>query len=270
MPRYTRCLVHRNGPALWPERRSLTETLRLRDTTPPHIWLSKYQGVPTSPHGTVFKRSWWNNKNRFDPSDGNLVRKAIRRWITWDTAGSTAATAAYSCGIVLEMQPDYRVFVRQVVRHQWGFTDLVPAVERLAEYWRGIDGGKTLAAIIIEEKSTGGPALSTLRANAPAWMSGMLWGFDPQESKELRAHRVSTWCQRDCVWLPHPHDAVPWLFDFEDELYDFPESAYADQIDAFSQGLWMLHPHIERGYWARKEYAERAKEQRRMLEMARG
>lgn len=258
MARYSRVVLHENGPALWPERKPLDEVLDLRDTTPANIWIATYQGVPTSPAGTVFLREWWHGQNRYDITDRKLQRRAIRRWISWDTAGTTGEAAAYSCGIVFELWPDYRVAVRDVLRARLTFPELPPAIERLASKWFDpAPEANSLAAVIIEDRATGGPAVQTLQANAADWLTGMLWAFQPDEDKVLRAHRAAVWCRQACVLLPEPSDHCRWLPDFENELFDFPESAFKDQVDAFSQGIWALRHQVHQGFVARRAAAER-------------
>jgi hypothetical protein len=52
------------------------------------------------------------------------------------------------------------------------------------------------------------------------------------------------------VMLPHPGPDAPWLLDFEDELYSFPQSAFADQADAFSQLVLFCEHYLAAGWRA--------------------
>ena len=52
------------------------------------------------------------------------------------------------------------------------------------------------------------------------------------------------------VLLPHPGPTAPWLLDFEDELMSFPQSTYADQVDAFSQLILFAENYLAAGYAA--------------------
>jgi predicted phage terminase large subunit-like protein len=108
-----------------------------------------------------------------------------------------------------------------------------------------------LRGVIIEDKSSGKSARYTLQAAAPSWLRGMIYPFKPQGSKEARASAASVWCRNGMVLLPHPGEAVPWLLTFEDELFSFPQSAYADQVDAFGQGITFLENYLAEGYRAR-------------------
>ena len=51
------------------------------------------------------------------------------------------------------------------------------------------------------------------------------------------------------VVLPPYTASYPWLLDFEDELLSFPNSEYADQIDAFNQLILYAEPYLELGIY---------------------
>jgi predicted phage terminase large subunit-like protein len=278
MPRYTRVLLHSDGPSFWPFQRSNEAVLELKARTPANIWAATYQGVPTSPGGSVFYRSWWEGKNRYDPGDDSITRRAIRRWLSVDSAGTDGSESAFTCILVMDMLPDYRVLVREVYRERILFPSLVPTITRIAKKWYLYDRGKTLAAVMIENESTGTPAMQVMQATSEPWLAEMLWSVVPEEDKEYRARHITPWCMSDCVLLPEPSEALTvtlsdgtqqnWLPDFEEELFDFPESAFSDQIDAFSQIMWGLRNYIQEGMIARRSAAARQAE--RLLAEAAG
>jgi hypothetical protein len=49
------------------------------------------------------------------------------------------------------------------------------------------------------------------------------------------------------VILPPYSEQNSWLLDFEEELLSFPDSEYADQVDAFNQLILFSEPFLERG-----------------------
>ena len=51
--------------------------------------------------------------------------------------------------------------------------------------------------------------------------------------------------------LPHPSEACPWLQDFENGLFEFPETPYSDQVDAFGQLIDWLEHVLAEGWHAR-------------------
>lgn len=257
MPFHRRVRLHARGPAYWPEQKPLAEVENLRDHTPPHIWRATYQGIPSAPGGAIFKRSWWEDKNRYFPDDPTLWNKNLRRWISCDTAGSLAPNAAYSALVVAELTREYRLVIREVVRKRWEFPELLSQVTSLATRW---SFDNKLSAVIIEAKSSGLPLIQTIQTQGEPWLAKMIWRYDPTQDKPSRAKYAATWCDdnRGCVLLPYPSEATPWLLDYEDELFNYSgaDGDFADQVDATSQLILRVEHYLQRGYQARRRWAE--------------
>lgn len=200
------------------------------------------------PTARAFQREWWRGQNRYDATDLRYVNQAVARWLSWDTAIKDKDTSAYSALSVVEMLPDYRVTKREAWRDRLIFPDLVGAVERFS---RRYNRDEKLRGIVIEDKASGTSVYQTLMASSPAWLSDLLIPFQPQGDKLQRAQQAAVWCKLGCVLLPHPHDSVPWLYEFERELFAFPDSEYMDQVDAFSQIIIYLEHLLAEGYHAR-------------------
>lgn len=239
--------IHRNGPALWPEHKPLTEILKLRDTTPELVWASTYQGNPTPAGGYTFRREFWSGQNRYHP--GELAGRVIARYQSWDTAEETKESSAWSVGITGEILDDYRLAIVDVYRERMTFDVLPATIESVARRW-DFDG--RLRHIAVEDKSSGKQANQTLRATSPDWLRRMISPFQPVGSKEHRAAQAAVWCRNGMVLLPHPGPDAPWLMDFEDELFVFPQGTYADQADAFSQLVLFMENFLSEGYAARQ------------------
>lgn len=243
-----RVLLHEDGPALWPEHKPLEEILALQKTTPSTIWEGTYQGRPTAPGGTIFRRSWWDGKNRLDVDDPQWANKCLARWCSWDTAMKDDSTAAYTSCTVGELLPNYQLFIRQVWRDRLEFPALADAVRSIASRWN-YDG--KLRNVLIEDKASGISAFQTLSLQAEDWLKGILVAFQPHGDKETRANQAAVWCRNDMVILPRP--GPTWLLDFEDELFGFPQSTYKDQVDSFTQLILWLENLLAEGMRARGE-----------------
>lgn len=246
MRHYTTTL-HRNGPALWPENKGVIEIEKLRATTPELIFEAVYQGNPTPTGGYTFRREWWSGQNRYMP--GAALGKTIGRFQSWDTAEETKDTNAYTVCVTGDILDDYRLVIRDVYRDRLTFDVLPQTIESMARRWRGND---YLRGIVIEDKSSGKSANQTLKATSPLWLREMLSPYQPAGSKEARAGAASVWCRNGMVLLPHPHPDAPWLMDFEDELYSFPQSAFKDQTDAFSQLILYTENYLAAGFAAKE------------------
>lgn len=212
------------------------------------IWVADESGNP-------FKREYWRRKNRFavfaSPDEDELI---VGRWISWDTALKDTQTSAYNACVVFELLADYRLRVSYVWREKLTFPELLPEIERIASLWNW-DG--KLRGVIIEDKASGTTAYQTLKDSADYHLSSLLQLFNPGQSpKEVRWSQAAIWCKRDCIELPNPSNDVPWLYDFEAELFAVPKSEYKDQADAFAQGVIYLEALIADGYHVRNHTME--------------
>lgn len=244
--RYT---VHSNGPALWPEHRSVAEIDKLRATTPELIWEGTYQGWPTPAGGYTFKRVWWDGRQRFRHDDRTLNHQIVGRYQAWDTAEKDKETNDYSVCVTADIMADYRLFVRHVYRARLTFDALPDAITSQARLWNR-DG--KLRNVVIEDKSSGTAAYQTLRASAEEWLRIMLVAYQPPGSKVERAGAASVWCRNGMVWLPHPGEGTEWLIDFEDEIFSFPQATHDDQADAFSELVIFTENYLSAGWHAKR------------------
>jgi len=251
MPVTHRVLLHKNGPALWPEHKPLAEILELQATTPEGIWNAVYQGSPSAPGGTIFRREWWRGKNRYDSTPANLVRltsRCIGRYISWDTALKDTNDAAYTACNVGEIQPNYQLAVREVYRERLEFPELPQVMAQVTSRYT-FDG--KLRGVLIEDKASGTSAYQTLMAGADRALRQLLVPFMPLGDKDTRANQAAVWCKNGCILLPEPSDQVAWLLDFEEELFAIPGSTYRDQADAFAQLVIYTENILAAGFHAR-------------------
>jgi predicted phage terminase large subunit-like protein len=194
------------------------------------------QQRPAPLFGNIFKKEWFSQ--RYEGVE------AVARFISWDTAASIEDTAAYSSGIVGELTPDYRLFIREVYRERLEFPQLQYRVESLAYKYGDING------IIIEYKSSGIQVVQSLRQTSS--VAEFIVPFNPKGDKIARAYEAAKWSEKESILLPHPGPDHPWLFDFEEELFNYPNSRYADQVDALAQLTDFLSHYLADGLEARR------------------
>lgn len=249
-------LLHQNGPALWPEHKPLEAVLRLKATTPEGIWAATYQGQPTTARGAIFQRSWYAGAHsRYDPRDPRLLTSSYARYQSWDTSMGDQESNAWTVCVTGDLLPDYRLAIRSVLRDRWQFPQLPPEIEAEA---RRHNRDNKLAAVLIEDKASGTSALQTLRAVSPAWLSTLLYPFVPTVDKTSRANQAAVWCKNGSVLLPMSCELVPWLFAFEEELFEVPGSPWWDQVDALAQLILYLEPRLHEGWELRQLSSVRA------------
>ena len=92
-----------------------------------------------------------------------------------------------------------------------------------------------LREVAIEDAASGTQALQVLAAGGgPGWLRSRARPVPAAKSKEENWEAASLWCARNMVLLPAPDDSVPWLGDFEREIFNVPETTFKDQADCFS------------------------------------
>lgn len=227
---------------LWADHQSENDILTIRDTTQPHIWETTYQGHPTSPKGQTFQREWWGGmRNRFTSID-----QVSGFFISADTAGSKDGTmsAITTFGLWL----DYRIGLVDV------WSDRVPFEEIRSEIIKKIIHFKQMRpvfSVIIENKASGGSLIQSLQQTAEDWMVKLIYPYNPKVGKEERWGEAAVWCNLDMVMLPAPSPSMPWLADFERDLYEAPDVAVKDRLDAFAQGVLFASNYLSQGYAVR-------------------
>ena len=91
---------------------------------------------------------------------------------------------------------------------------------------------------------------------APELLATIIQEFQPHGTKEYRARQAAIWCARDCILMPHPSEAAPWLYNFADpqagQLFRFPKAAHDDMVDAFSMGIIYTEHLLSMGWQARE------------------
>lgn len=224
----------------------------VRQELPERVFRQEYEASFVDDASMIFDRSWWLGRNRYDASDPNLAHQAIGIYLSWDTGMKDKVANAYTARVAGFLMPDYRLLIRHVFRDRLTFPSLPHAISHDAETYAGIGGAdQKVRGVLVEDKASGTSAIQTLRATAPAWLVPLLIPFQPNGSKEQRAEQAAVWCRNGCVLLPNPGPEVPWLLDYEEELFSAPLGEFMDQVDSTSQLiLWVEHL-LSQGYHAR-------------------
>jgi predicted phage terminase large subunit-like protein len=225
------------------------------DRVPPATYRQEWLAEFVSESENPFDPSWWEEA-RFNAAEPANDATCVARWISWDTALEDTEAAAYSACVVGELTADYRLFIREVWRDKLTFPNLVSKIRQVAlDYAKDeYRGQPKLQSVIIESKVSGISAYQTLTEAGDLPVPVM--PFKPQGSKEQRAELAAVWCKQGCVWLPTPSPDVRWLSQFESEVFSFPDSPNADQVDSFSQLILYVSRYLSTGRDARRQAAE--------------
>ncbi|KKN52899.1 hypothetical protein LCGC14_0607610 [marine sediment metagenome] len=246
-PRFTSAIGYddprtEEGELLWPERFNQDYIDESKDTMSSLSIAGQFQQRPSLLSGYNFKKDWF--KERIMNTD------IIARFISADTAQATGDDASYSSFAVGELMSDYRLFLRLIHRDKLEFPQLQYEIENLANVYR-----HKLQKIIVESKSSGISVIQSLRQTSEAWIGAIVVPFQPTTDKVDRAAKAAVWCENESVLLPPASEDFPWLFDFEEELYNFPQGKYKDQVDCFSQLILYVSHYLAAGLTARRTAA---------------
>lgn len=193
-----------------------------------------------------FKREWFQGKNRYTPEQASAFWNAcIGRYIAIDTANTNEDTSAYNAMTIGDLQKDYRMPIRHVVRERLEFPELVEwTEEEILPFARD----HRLRAVYIEYAASGMQLCQQIIRSGPRWLRSLIVPVKPGRgskalsAKELAWRAAAPWWKRGMILLPEPTNGYAWLHDFERELFRVPNTTYMDQADSAS----MLTNELER------------------------
>ena len=227
------------GAPLWPAWYGTDALARIRQQLERdeggRAWMCLYQGVPTPPEGTLFKRQFF--QNRYGSADHLDVQ---RIFLFVDSAYKTGVSNSYSSIAVWALvrvdggKP--RLALLDVWRKKVPYDDLELAVQ---DVWAKWSRGGSPAEVHIEDKASGQTLLQTLgnRTSIPLFP----WKGPTGASKESRAEDALPPFRAGLVLLPA---SAPWVAAWIDEHTGFPGAAFNDQVDTTSMAVSVLYARL--------------------------
>lgn len=191
-------------------------------------WSSLYQGSPTAPEGTIFKRTLWQSYDvapwvlREDGSCWALGFDEIG--MSWDMTFKGTTGSDMVVGQVWGRR-GVDMYLLDQVRGQWDFVETCRQLRQLAAKW------PQALLKLVEDKANGSAVLAQLGRTVPGMVP-----VEPDGGKEARAAAVSPLVESANVWLPAP-ELAPWVGALIDEAAAFPNGSFDDQCDALTQAL---------------------------------
>lgn len=173
----------------------------------------------------------WFSERRYDALAPPVPYFRIMSWDTAESVSASAAFTAYVVGDVVRVSGGHHLYIRGVWRKRVQFSELLDVITEHSRYWN--QDGK-LMETWLEAKSFGKAAIDLLRIQADPDLPPIR-GYLPSVSKADRLDLAARPCRQGRVWLPNPHEDVPWLPIFQQELFEAPNADYQDQTDAFAQ-----------------------------------
>lgn len=193
-------------------------------------WNALYQGEPSPPEGSIFRRSWFTDAEYGQPqwterADGSRWAIGFDEVIaSWDMTFKDTEGTDYVCGQVWGRR-GIDAFLLDQIHDRLSFVDTCAAVRALAARW------PQATLKLVEDKANGPAVVNMLRRT----VSGLV-AVEPDGSKVARAAAVSPFVEAGNVHLPAV-EVAPWVAGLVNEAAEFPASTHDDRVDAMSQAL---------------------------------
>lgn len=208
------------GELLFPERFPRAELDRLQKVKGDYAWNGQYQQRPAPREGGMFKPDKIAIIDEM-PGQGAMVRG-------WDLAGSTKKTSPYTVGLKLMLWQGELV-IMDVVRDR----KKVLEAERMLVKTARNDDFDVLQSIPQDPGSAG----KSQKAHLAKKLQGRKFKFSTESgSKEFRAQGIAAQVNSENVSMLRG----PWNAALIEEMRNFPNSTFKDQVDALSRAYFEL------------------------------
>lgn len=207
------------GDLLWPERVGREELDELKTRLGTYGTAGQLQQRPAPEEGGIFNKNWWQ---RYDAPPLRFDRIVS----SWDTAVAVGQENAFTVGQVWG-ETINGIYLLDQYRARVEFPDLLAAIKAQHLQWHA-------HAVLVEDKSSGASAVQSLRRETLLPILPVKTGM---RDKVVRARAVSPLVESGKVYVPNK---ARWLDEWWTEVHNFPNSAFADQVDAMTQALEYL------------------------------
>ncbi len=163
------------------------------------------------------------NGDGFVEEDGLIVH-------SWDTANS-AERNNYTVGTIWQIK-DEKYYLLDLCRVQVDYPELKKLVVGQYDKYGGV--------VLIEDKANGSALIQELSKT----INMTLLKCRPRTNKYSRLMQILYFFEKRLVFLPKK---APWLDELKNELFNFPNSKYDDQVDSISQFFnWVRENHAKK------------------------
>lgn len=214
-------LGREEGAPLWPEGGFTKEWLvRQKAAIGSYAYAGLYQQRPAPAEGGIFKRGWFQFYKTL-PENINVQAQS------WDCAFKDGDSNDFVAGHVWG-RAGASFYLIDRVHARMGITETMRSIETLSAKH------PKARAKYVEDAANGPAVIELLKKKVPG-----LIPVRPEGGKIVRAQAISPYVEAGNVYLPDPSIA-PWVHDFLEECYSFPNAAHDDDVDAMSQGINQL------------------------------
>ena len=210
------------GGALWPSQYDEKYLKRIQDIQGSFWFGAMYQQKPVPRGGDILKVEWFR-RYKTRPFRG----QAEQIILSLDTAQKEKELNDYTViGVWLVYEDNF--YLVDVIRDRMNQPRLIALTKNLHAKWKP-------NAVLIEDKGSGTGLLQHLEEETSI---GAI-AIEPTTDKAIRMQNESAAVEAGHVYLPE-EGSQPWLYDFEQEIFGFPNTVHKDHVDMFSQFLWYM------------------------------
>ena len=223
-PRSSRIITREVGDVLWPEREGPEELDRQKLALGSYGYAGQYQQSPTPRGGGLFKRNWWQFYPEL-PDCSEFIQ-------SWDLAFKGGDEHDYVVGLVAARRAADIYLIDRFKEHA-SFQQTLKAIRDMKRRY------PSASTILVEDKANGSAVIDTLKHEI-----GGIIPVNPEGGKFARASACEAKVEAGNVYLPDPMApdgrSIPerrWVYDFIEQLAEFPRGEHDDDVDAFTQLL---------------------------------
>lgn len=236
----TDAIGRKAGEPLCPELHDLDELLNHKHDMGTQQFTALYQQSPTVEGGNLFKREWVKyfvpdreTQARLGLTDKEaVVQPKIFDELaqSWDATFKDSDNSDYVAGQVWARR-DADYYLMDWVHERMSFVQTLSAIRSMTAKW------PRAKAKYIEDKANGSAIIDTLKHEI-----GGIIPVTPDGGKVVRASAVSPLWEAGNVYVPHPL-WKPGVEDLLQEIFEFPNAAHDDYVDAMTQALNYIKKH---------------------------
>ena len=236
------------GTPLWCEKFNIKKLNQIKKQIGEFWFAALYQQNPLNFMGNIFKRKSFryffiqdeiytlrnsvyldNKTNQHNSSFNEYIihPKDCSIFAVCDLATTTKETSDYTVIIVFAVTPNQQILILDVVRKKFEASQHLEIITDIYNKFKpieiGIEAVQYQIALVQMARKNGIP-VKELR---------------PDKDKVSRALPMTTLLENEKVFFLNDAN---WLYDFEEELLNFPNAKHDDQVDAFAYITYMLQP----------------------------
>jgi predicted phage terminase large subunit-like protein len=216
----------KEGEVLWPSRFPQDKMEKRKKSTVSKIWNSLFQQEPAPDSGVIL------NPNYFQYFK-EMPTEFDHKMASWDCTFKETDGSDFVVGQVWGIKGPHK-YLLWLVRKRMSFPETIKSMLSVCNRF------PDLQYSLIEDKANGPAVISTLKNKVRG-----LVAYNPNTSKEARAHAVSPQIEAGNVWLPDKYSEevrrmCPWLDELDimiEEVKAFPFGKNDDCVDAMTQML---------------------------------